>query len=57
MTDKPKHGGPNRGQGRKRLAAGQETVRINLTMTAIQRDKLIELGGSEWVRRMINAAN
>jgi hypothetical protein len=58
MTDRPKqHGGPNRGQGRKPLVAGQETVRINLTMTASQREKLIALGGSEWVRRMIDAAN
>jgi hypothetical protein len=57
MTEKPKRGGPNRGQGRKPLAAGQDTVRINLTMTASQRDKLIRLGGSEWVRRMIDAAN
>jgi hypothetical protein len=58
MTDnKPKRGGPNRGQGRKPLAAGQDTVRINLTMTASQRDRLIRLGGSEWVRRMIDAAN
>jgi hypothetical protein len=57
MTEKPKRGGPNRGQGRRPLVAGQDTVRINLTMTARQRDKLIRLGGSEWVRRMIDAAN
>ena len=57
MIDKPKRGGPNRGQGRKPLVAGQLTVRINLTMTATQRDKLMALGGSEWVRQMIDAAN
>ena len=55
MTDKPARGGPGRGQGRKPLVAGQDTVRINLTMTAEQRDKLKTLGGSAWIRRMIDA--
>jgi hypothetical protein len=31
-------------------------VRINLTMTAKQRDKLLNLGGSAWVRRQIDSA-
>lgn len=56
MTDKPKQrGGPNRGQGRKPLAKDGQTVRINLTMTAEQRDKLIRLGGSAWVRGKIDS--
>ena len=57
MIDKPKRGGPNRGQGRKPIAEGQPTVRINLTMTEDQRDKLKQMGGSEWLRKMIDAAN
>lgn len=56
MTEKPKRGGPNRGQGRKPLATDGQTVRINLSMTAEQRDKLLQLGGSAWVRRQIDAA-
>ena len=57
MTDQPKkRGGPNRGQGRKPLATDGQTVRINLSMTAEQRDKLLQLGGSAWVRRQIDAA-
>ena len=57
MTDTPKtRGGPNRGQGRKPLAMDGQTVRVNLTMTESQRDKLIRLGGSAWVRRQIDAA-
>ena len=54
---KSKRGGPNRGQGRKRLEEGQETVRVNVTLTARQRDKLRALGGSAWVRRRINEAD
>lgn len=54
MTDNPKkRGGPNRGQGRKPLATDGQTVRINITMTAEQRDKLKKLGGSAWVRQRI----
>ena len=56
MTDKPKRGGPNRGQGRKPLAGDGQTVRINITMTAEQRDKLKKLGGSAWVRQRIEEA-
>lgn len=57
MTDQPKtRGGVRKGQGRKPLAEGQATVRVNLTMTATQRAKLAELGGAAWVRRMIDAA-
>ena len=57
MTNPPKkRGGPNRGQGRKPLATDGQTVRINLSMTETQRDKLLKLGGSAWVRRQIDAA-
>ena len=57
MTNaKTQRGGPNRGQGRKRIDADDTTVRVNLTMTATQRDKLIKLGGSAWVRDMIECS-
>ena len=51
-----KRGGPGRGQGRKPLDSGQPTVRVNLTMTTEQRDRLKTLGGSAWIRRMIDSA-
>jgi hypothetical protein len=49
---------PARRPGRPRLdaAADQTAVRVNLSMTAAQRAKLQALGGSEWLRRQIDAA-
>jgi hypothetical protein len=49
---------PARRPGRPRLdaAADQTAVRVNLTLTAAQRAKLQALGGSEWLRRQIDAA-
>lgn len=51
-----KRGGPGRGQGRKPVKQGEETVTVSLRMTAAQRDKLGRLGGAEWVRRKIDRA-
>lgn len=51
-----KRGGPGRGQGRKPVKQGEETVTVSLRMTAAQRDKLARLGGAEWVRRKIDRA-
>ena len=34
----------------------EETVRVNITMTIAQRDRLHELGGSIWIRRKIDGA-
>lgn len=48
-------GGAGRGQGRKPLSAGDETVGISLRVTASQRAKLARLGGGAWVRRKIDA--
>ena len=42
-------GGPGRGQGRKPVKAGEETVTVSLRMTEAQRDKLALLGGADWV--------
>lgn len=49
-------GGPGRGQGRKPIKEGQDTVTVSLRMTAAQRDKLALLGGAEWVRQRIDKA-
>ncbi len=45
-----KRGGSGRGQGRKPVKQGEETVTISLRMTTAQREKLARLGGAEWVQ-------
>ncbi len=52
-----KRGGPGRGQGRKPVKQGEETVTFSLRMTPEQRAKLARLGGAEWVRCKIDSAN
>ena len=47
-------GGPGRGQVRKPVKQGEETVTISLRMTPEQRAKLARLGGAEWVRTKID---
>ncbi len=49
-------GGAGRGQGRKPIKQGEDTVTVSLRMTAAQRDKLARLGGAEWVRQRIDKA-
>lgn len=51
-----KRGGPGRGQGRKPVKAGEDTVTVSLRMTPAQRDKLAKLGGAGWVREQIDQA-
>jgi len=46
-------GGPGRGQGRKPVVQGEETVTVSLRVTAAQREKLARLGGAKWVRSAI----
>ena len=55
-TSAPKRGGPNRGQGRPPVKAGEETVTVSLRVTITQREKLARLGGAEWVRGKIDRA-
>ena len=55
MFDK-KRGGAGRGQGRKPVKAGEETVTLSLRVTVAQRAKLAILGGAEWVRSKIDSA-
>ena len=56
MVDTTKRGGPGRGQGRKPIKEGEETVTVSLRLTAAQRDKLARLGGAEWMRQRIDKA-
>jgi hypothetical protein len=48
-------GGPGRGQGRKPLQAGEDTVTVSLRLTPAQREKLDALGGARWIRQKIDA--
>ena len=56
--EKPKEnrGGADRGQGRKPLDAGSNTVSFPVKMTELQREKLGRLGGASWVRQKIDKA-
>ena len=49
-------GGPGRGQGRKPVKQGEETVTVSLRVTVAQREKLARIGGAEWVRDRIDKA-
>lgn len=51
-----KRGGPGRGQGRKPVKTGEDTVTVSLRVTLPQREKLARLGGAEWVRAKIDKA-
>ncbi len=51
-----KRGGPGRGQGRKPLKEGQETVTLSVRLTVAQREKLGRLGGAAWMRDRIDKA-
>lgn len=53
---KAKRGGPGRGQGRKPLKEGQETVTLSIRLTVAQRAKLERLGGAAWLRTRIDKA-
>jgi hypothetical protein len=57
---KPPRGGAGRGQGRKPLQPGAETVVVSVKMTAEQRAKLARLGrepgGAAWIRARIDKA-
>ena len=46
----------DRGQGRKPLKEGVETVQVNIRLLPEQRDKLKMLGGNDWIRRKIDKA-
>lgn len=54
MTEK--RGGPGRGQGRKPVKHGEQTVTLSIRVTSAQREKLARLGGAEWVRQKIDCA-
>lgn len=52
-----KRGGPGRGQGRKPLAKSGEVMKPRaIRMTDAEWAKLLQLGGSEWIRGKIKRA-
>lgn len=53
---KSNRGGAGRGQGRKPLKEGQETVTLSVRLTVAQRAKLERLGGAAWLRDRIDKA-
>ena len=52
-----KRGGAGRGQGRRPLKPGAQTVTVSLRMTTEQREKLERLGGAKWIRDKIDRAS
>ncbi|NUZ07642.1 hypothetical protein [Piscinibacter koreensis] len=56
--EKPKntHGGAGRGQGRKPLQDGAESVIYPIRLTPAQREKVTRLGGAPWIRARIDKA-
>jgi len=55
MTEN-KRGGPGRGQGRKPLQVGEETVTVSAKTTKPQSEKFKRLGGGKWLRLKIDEA-
>lgn len=57
MTEQKQRGGPGRGQGRKPLAKSGEVMKPRaVRMTDAEWEKLLKLGGSEWLRDKIKRA-
>lgn len=50
------HGGRREGSGRKRIDQAEPTVVFPVRMPRSLRDKLLELGGGEWIREKIRRA-
>lgn len=53
---KSSRGGAGRGQGRKPVKEGEDTVTASIRVTTPQREKLDRLGGAAWVREKIDRA-
>ena len=52
MHPQPKHGGARKGAGRQPLSPGRATIRARVTLP--QRERFLALGGSAWLRRMLD---
>ena len=50
-------GKPPRGAGRPKLSDDEATVVITIRVTESQRETLRQMGGSKWVRRMLDASS
>ena len=46
---------PKRSRGRPPLSDSEKTVHVMVRMTPAQREKFKALGGSEWLRKQIEA--
>ena len=51
-----KSGGARKGAGRKPLSRVEPTVRTGVILTSGQKEKMLRLGGSRWLRSQIEAA-
>lgn len=49
-------GGAGRGQGRRRIKPGEDSIVVTVRLTAGQKAKLAALGGAAWVRARIDEA-
>lgn len=56
VSTKSARGGAGRGQGRKPIAAGVDSIVIPIRATPEQREKFHALGGADWFRRVLNRA-
>lgn len=57
MSEQKQRGGPGRGQGRKPLSKSGEVMKPRaVRMTDAEWEKLLKLGGSEWLRDKIKRA-
>lgn len=56
MSKSPPRPPSDRGQGRKPIKEGEETVVVGVRMLKSQRQKLTDLGGAAWVRERIDRA-
>ena len=56
VAPKRARGGAGRGQGRKPIKQGEDTVTVPMRMAIGQRAKLKRLGGGAWFRSQIDAA-
>jgi len=49
-------GGAGNGQGRKSVSGGGISPVLRVVVSQAQKDKVAQLGGAAWVRKMIDAA-
>lgn len=55
-SERAKRGGARPGAGRKSSDGVTGVIRVNITLTPAERDKLKALGGSVWIRAQLRSA-